>query len=150
MAFASTYPAAKAALIATWDAAVSVPVINGPTIGFGSDGAVTVGYQDENNPVVAEGSWDPQQIYGRKPEREQYTINCAVGVQSGSTSIAAVEAAALALWAALGAALEANFTLGGAVMGAGIDQFQLVETQDTSGAEVIIKFGVAVDAFTTV
>lgn len=149
MAYSSTYPAAKAALLALWDAAVAVPVINGPTIGVGLDGVVTVGYQDENNPVVMDGVL-ARQTYGQIPEREQYTIFCAVGINYGSTDIAAAEIAALALWAALGAALQANRTLNGAVMTAGFDQYQLWEEQRADGVTVVIKFGVAIDATTTV
>src|SRR4249920_1331933 len=117
MAYASTYPAAKAALLALWDAAVDAPVINGPTIGVGFDGVVTVGYQDETNPIVVDAVM-LREGKSNKPERETYTINCAVGVNYGSTDIASAETAVFALWAAIGEALEANFTLGGAVMSA--------------------------------
>jgi hypothetical protein len=149
MAYSSTYPAAKAALITLWTAAVSVPVVNGPTIGVGFDGVVTVGYQDENSPVVMEGVLERQGM-SNIPEREQYTINCSVGVNYGSTGVVAGEAAVFALWALLGAALEANYTLGGGVMSAGIDQFQLAEGQGPDGLTAVIKFGVAIDAFTTI
>jgi len=149
MAFASKYPAVKAALIALFDAAVAVPVINGPTIGVGFDGVVIVGYQDENNPAVADAVMD-RDIYGGIPNREQFTINCAVGVNYGSTDTASAETAVFALWAALGAALVANMTLSGAVLTAGIDRYQLWESQAADGITVVIKFSVAIDAYTTV
>lgn len=149
MAFASKYPAVKAALISLWTAAVSVPIINGPTIGVGQDGVVTVGYQDENNPVVADAVM-LRDIYGGIPNREQFTINCAVGVNYGSTDTATAEAAVFALWAALGAALVANMTLNGAVLTAGVDRYQIWESQAADGITVIIKFSVAIDAYTTV
>jgi hypothetical protein len=149
MAWASTYPAAKAALIALWDAAVDVPVVNGPTIGAGLDGVVTVGYQDETNQVVMEGTL-ARETYGGSPEREQYTINCSVGIQSGSTDIAPLEAAVVVLWKAVAAVLAANRTLGGTTMIAGVDRYQLWESQATDGCTVIMKFSVAIDASTTV
>jgi len=150
MAFASTYPAAKAALIALWDAAVAVPVINGPTIGVGQDGVVTVGYQDENTPVVIDAVMLREASGLNLPEREQYTIYCAVGVNYGSTDVAPAETAVFTLWAALGGVLEANFTLGGVVMSAGVNQYQLWEQQAADGITVVLKFGVFIDAFTTV
>jgi hypothetical protein len=151
MAFASTYPAAKAALIALWTAAVQVPVINGPTVGVGYDGVVTVGYQDENNPIVLDGVMLREASGLNIPEREQYTIYCSVGVNYGSIGIAAGEVAVFGLFAALGAALEANFTLNApSVMSAGVDRYQLFSSQGNDGLTLILKFGVAIDAYTTV
>jgi len=113
MAFALTYPAAKAAIIALWSAAVSSPIINGPTVGVGLDAVGTVGYEDENNPLAAEGGlvWEGM---ASTPERDQYTINCSAGVNWGSTVgvIPDAEAAVFALVNALGGALAANPTLG--------------------------------------
>jgi hypothetical protein len=149
MAYSSTYPAAKAALITLWTAAVEVPVINGPTIGVGQSGVVTVGYQDENNPIVFEGVLAREGM-SHVPERDQYTINCAVGIQYGSTGVAQAEVDVLALWAAVGAALEANFTLGGVVLSAGIGPYQLSEQQAGDGFTAVLKFGVVIDAYTTV
>ena len=150
MAFASTYPAAKAALIALWTAAVQVPVINGPTIGVGYDGVVTVGYQDENNPIVLDGVMT-REAMSNLPEREQYTIYCSVGVNYGSIGIAAAEATVFGLFSALGAALEANFTLNApSVMSAGVDRYQLFSSQAADGVTLVLKFGVAIDAYTTV
>jgi len=151
MAFASTYPAAKAALIALWDAAIPNPVINGPTIGVGQDAVGTVGYQDESNPVAAEGLWVHQHL-APVPEREQYTINCSAGINWGSTGVIPdAEAAVFAMFNALAGAIGGNITLGvSGVMTAGVDRWQLFESQAADGLTVIIKFSVAIDAFTTV
>jgi hypothetical protein len=54
------------------------------------------------------------------------------------------------LWAALGDVLEKNFSLGGVVMSTGVDRYQLWESQAADGLTVVIKFSVAIDAYTTV
>ena len=151
MAFALTYPAAKAALIALWDAAISNPIINRPTIGVGQDAVGTVGYQDENNPVAAEGVMVTE-VFGGNPKREQYTINCSAGINWGSTGVIPdAEAAVFAMFNALAGAIASNMTLGvPGVMTAGVDRYQLVESQAPDGLTVILKFSVAIDASTTV
>jgi hypothetical protein len=151
MAFASTYPAAKAAIIALWRSACASPIINGPTIGAGLDAVGTVGYQDETNPLAAEGGMVTE-VFGGIPRREQYTINCSAAINWGSTTpIADAEAAVFALFNALGGALTANTTLGvPGVLTAGIDRWQLPEQQGADGLTMVLKFTVAIDAVTTV
>src|SRR4249920_2670995 len=130
---ASTIPAAKAALTALWDAAITSPVIVGPVIGVGVDVAVTVGYQDENIPIAVDGTLIREGM-AASPRREKYAINCKLAVQSGSTDVAMGETAAFAVWSLLGSTLDANPTLNGVVMSAGVvDQFQMSEQQASDG-----------------
>ena len=151
MAWASTYPAAKAKLIALWDAATSNPIINGPTIGVGQDAVGTVGFQDENNPITAELDWI-QEGAAPIPEREQYIIYCSAGINWGSTGVIPdAEAAVFGLFNALAGVLGPDITLGTAgVMNARAERGQLYESQGGDGLTVVLKFSVAIDAFTTI
>ena len=152
MAWALTYPAAKAAIIALWDAAVDAPIINGPRVGGGFDMVGVVGYQDENNPLAVEGEVLRETFGAASPERDQYAINCMAAINWGSTSVIPdAEAAVCGLVNALGGALAANRTLGvPGVMSASIGRWQLPEAQGTDGLTVALKFSVTIDAFTTV
>lgn len=146
MGFSSTYPAVKAALIAAWDAAMTAAVINGPVIGIWQEPVVTVGYQDDTTQTAADGVLSRQGM-SPEPEREQYTINCAAAVNYQTSDVLAAETVVFGLFAAAGQVLEVNPTLGGA-MSVRIDRYQLVESQAPPGVIVILKFGVAVDAYT--
>jgi len=153
MAWASTYPAAKAKLIALWSAAVTQPIINGPVVGVGQDAVGTVGFQDENNPITAEIDWT-QEGAAPTPTREQYLIYCSAGINWGSATAAVIpdaEAAVFGLFNALAGVLGPDITLGTAgVMNARAERGQLYESQGGDGLTVILKFSVAIDAFTTV
>jgi hypothetical protein len=152
MAWASTYPAAKAKLIALWDAAVPQPIINGPNVGAGQDAVGTVGFQDENNPLTAEIDWT-QEGASPIPTREQYLVYCSAGINWGSTVgvIPDAEAAVFGLFNALAGVLGPDITLGTAgVMNARVERGQLYETQGGDGLTVVLKFTVAIDAYTTV
>lgn len=147
---ASSIPAVKAALIALWAAQLPSTVVNGPVVGVGQDAALTVGYQDQNQPIAVDGGLLLEDFRGTR-WREQYTVNCALSMQSGSTDVAAGETALFALWTQVLSVLIANFpSLGvSGVQRAAVDRFQYVPSQGQDGLTGTIFFGVLIDANTT-
>jgi hypothetical protein len=151
MTWTSSVPQAIDALVQAYTAAeefAGVTVWDGPTVskatpremlavGFSSDDAES----DVDASSLTEG-------LAASPDRETYTIRCAAAVLTGSTDIAAARRRAYELYAAAGAVVARDPRLGGAVMRARLGTHTLTQAQTDRGAQAVVIFGIACDAFT--
>lgn len=156
MTYSSSVPAAITALLSVFNAstslgaaAVPVPVRDGPqlTSAAGLE-AVAVGYTGDQNQAAVTGTTSPEGM-GAGPDRERYTVTCAVEVIDASGSLTAARGRAYQLHAACGAAITADRTLGGAVMRAVPGMGSLTQQQTTGGAMARVVFPVQIDAYTS-
>lgn len=150
MAWSSAVPGAVDALVAALQGAPGLAeftVRDGPSTSREQPQRVLyVGWSggegsDVESDVALEG-------LGAVPDREQFTVQCALAVVDGGGDIAAARAAAYGALAAVGAAVAADRTLGGAVMRANIGAHTLAQDQNSAGAQATIVAGIACDAFT--
>ena len=148
MTWASTLPTVSTALVAALDGVLPAGTVRkGPRVGPGSAEAVTVRFQTEDTPT-ANGRFSAEGM-GVAPSREQYTIGCAATVRKGAGDVDAATSRAFELLAAVGAALAADPTIGGAVLSARLGEWELSETQGAkTGATAVLLFDVDIDAFT--
>lgn len=155
MAWSTSAPAALAALVAAWRAApgLAAPVVvhDGPVpTGSAALALVVAGWNGHGNDEASiEGQNTPEGLAGI-PDREQYSIRCAVVVFNGSSDIVAARTRAYELFAACGAAVAADRTLGGTVMRAVIGAPSLLQSSDPAypqGITATVEFMVDCDAF---
>lgn len=127
-----------------------VPVLDGLIVSDAlASEAVIVGFTSLDDSTAVEGSLTAEGM-AAAPDREQYTIRCAVLVSNGDTArLPAARARAYELLSAIGGAVAADRRLGGVVMAARLADATLLQSQTPAGASVTLSFGVAVDAFTT-
>lgn len=146
MAWGSSVPAALTALVTTLDAGLDVRVLDTTVV---SDAAtretVNVGYQSPDQPAVE--AQNTPEGYGGSPDRELYTVNCAVRVLKAKDIVTA-RARAFELFGQAGALIKADPRLGGAVMRASVGVWSMLPQAGQGGALVEILFGVDCDAFT--
>ncbi|MFI0718919.1 hypothetical protein [Streptomyces sp. NPDC021224] len=151
MAWASTVPDALDALVAVFRSApglAGVTVFDGPVVtGSGQMEAVTVGVGDEEDPTAVEAQ-NAREGLAPSPDREQYTIRCAVLVLNATGDMGAARRRAYQMLGEIGGVLAADQRLGGAVMTARLGSSTLVQAQDETGAAATVTFSVEVDAFT--
>lgn len=157
MSWSSTVPAAMTALLGAFrnspDLASPVAVRDGPvTTASSALDAVIVGWEgDEGDDVAVEATETMEGLAG-DPDREQYSIRCAVISRTGASkpelAIPDARTRVCALHAACGAAIAADRRLGGAVMRAQMGAWQLSQVPDQYGQKAAITFTVDVDAFT--
>lgn len=157
MSWSSTVPAAMTALLAAFRAspalASPVAVRDGPvTTASSARDVVIVGWEgDEGDEVAVEATETMEGLAG-EPDREQYSIRCAVISRTGAgkpeLAIPAARAQVCALHAACGAAIAADRRLGGAVMRAQMGAWSLTQTPDEYGQKSAITFTVEIDAYT--
>lgn len=151
MAWASSTPDALDALVAAFRAApglAGVEVFDGPVVtDSGQQEAVTVGLGDQEDPTAVEGQ-NAREGLAAAPDREQYTIRCAVIVRDGGGNIAPARRRAYELLGEIGGVLAADQRLGNTVMIAQLGSWSLAQEQDAKGALVTLAFNVDVDAFT--
>lgn len=151
MSWASTAPAAVAGLVATLDALAlddTTSIADGPVLnGSGVTKSIHVTWVDEQAPEAITGQFTVEG-YAVSPDREQYTINCAIRVLQGSGNAVQARTDAFDLLAQVGGAIAASKTLGGAVMMAMLGAWTLTAAQGKRGAEIMLRFGVDCDAFT--
>jgi hypothetical protein len=150
MAWGSTVPATLAALTTALQSALTVPVRNG--VGVEQPDVldyIVIGYSSPTNVLVVEGTFAVDGL-AVNPDREQYRIHNAATVVRGSADILDAQAGVFTLLSAVGAALAANPTLGGAVMLANLGNYALSQVQDSSGSRAVLEFDVEIDAYTTV
>lgn len=149
--WASTVPAALDGLLAMWadaDALQGVKLVDGPNVSSGTlKEALIAGWEGDESTEAVTGSLASGGL-ALAPDREQYTINCAVMVLRGTRQMAAARARAYELFAAAAAELVADKTLRGAVMTARLGSMTLTQTQDSRGAIATVLFGVDCDAMT--
>lgn len=154
MAWFSTVPAVLDALVVAFRAGLQasggfadVVVFDGPTVTEAAPlEAVTVGYADDE--VTSVDGQETREGLSVIRSREQYTVNCSVGVLTGSGDNKAARVRAYEIFGALGAALATDPTLGRTVMSAQPGSMTLALSQGPDGAVAAIVFGVEVDAFT--
>lgn len=108
---------------------------------------VNVGYQNEDQPAVQDAQVDSE-LGTTDFDRERYTINCAVRVQT-SKNVVAARTRAFALLQQVGSAIKADSRLGDAVMRAWISTWSMLPVAGKGGSVVVILFGVDIDAYTT-
>lgn len=147
----STIPAAIDALVTALtqaDGLGSVAVLDGPEVDASSrDEALIVGAGAVDDPTAVDASTEHEGL-SLERDREQYGIRCVLMVRDGSGSVPAARRRAYDLLGAVGAALAADYTLGGAVMTAGLGTHGLSQDQDERGAHIVIAFTIDVDAYT--
>lgn len=85
---------------------------------------------------------------GGTRDQEQATIRCTAWVSAGETDVPPVRAAAYAIVSGLGAALDRDRTLGGAVMRVSMGGHTLTQQQTSRGAQAAISFEVNTDGYT--
>lgn len=152
MAWASTAPAAIAGLVAVLAASpdlAGVGLRDGPrVVADGATEVVTVGFTDEDNPAVVDGSMTYEGL-AVAPLRETYSVRCAAVVRRGSGDITDARGRAYELLAAVGGVLAADKTLGGVALSARVGDVTLSQDQTSKGAAATVAFSVDVDAYTT-
>lgn len=140
-----------ATLISTFDAALSVPVVDGPQpASVAYDRYVTVGATGEPGDVAV-ASLEPSGL-GPGTWRDEFgSVDCAAWAWSGGTDIPILRAAALALAEQCLAAVWADRTLGGLlqVPGATTGEVRYEPAQTDKGAIVRATFTVAYQALVT-
>lgn len=85
---------------------------------------------------------------GGNPDREQATIRCTAWVLAGETDVQSVRQEAYDIASGLGAAIDRDRTLGGAVMRAAIGSHTLTQQQTGRGAQAALTFEVTTDGYT--
>ncbi|MGH3096947.1 MAG: hypothetical protein ACRDMV_13230 [Streptosporangiales bacterium] len=150
MDWQSTAPTAIDALVALWqgNTTLSGLVLDGETRkDTGKNAAVFVGYQGDEDATVASGRFSKESLVV-SPSREGYSIHCAITAVNGGGNISSARARVYELFAACGAALFSDHTLGGAVMSAAIGEWSLTMPQTDRGVVAALAFNVDIDAYT--
>lgn len=155
MPWSSSIPAAVDALyaavrdtFAASDDLKAVKVLDGPAIGGGHQKqAVIIGYSPEEDGEAVESSAELEGL-ALNPQREHFTINCAVELLAGSGTVSAARRRAYDIVAAVGQVISADPKLGGTVMRAYIAAAPLRYDPDPQGLLVTVPFAVACDAYT--
>lgn len=149
MGWGSTAPGAIAGLVAALQV-VDARVLDTLVITDASaKETVNVAYQSEDQPAVQDAQVDSE-LGTTDFDRERYTINCAVRVQTSKDVVAARERA-FVLLRQVGTAIKADSRLGDTpgVMRAWISTWSLLPVAGKGGALAVILFGVDIDAYTT-
>jgi hypothetical protein len=82
------------------------------------------------------------------PSREASTVRCTAFAASGDTDVATVRSQAYGIVSGLGAAIDQDRRLGGAVLRVMIGGHTLTQQQTGRGAKAAITFEVAAESFT--
>jgi hypothetical protein len=147
----STVPAAIDGLVTSLraqDTLVGI-VHDGPELRDNTRGEVVfVGYTGDEDETAADGSVTRDGLV-TDPNRERYSVRCAVMVVNGSSNVAAARNRAYELLAACGDAVTGDQTLAGSVMAARLGDWTFSIGQTDMGAVATITFDVQVDTFTS-
>ena len=150
MTYASTVPAALAALAAAFTNATAlagVEVTDGPPLrNSAALEALSVGYSPSEDVDAVEATVTAEGL--NVPDREQYLIHCSLGVLNGDRDLSAARARAYQLHAAAGAVLAGGQSLGGVVMTARMGDHTLRQSDTDAGMLARINFTIRVDAYT--
>lgn len=151
MAWTSTTPTVITALVALLRAAdglSGVSLDDGPKVDNSSaNERVTIGYAGEMTPASVEGTLAAEGL-SVAPDREQYTVQCAITVSRMNRDIVAARTRAYELLGCVGQVLELNHTLGvPGVLRARLAAVTLSQSQSTNGASATLVVGVEVDAY---
>lgn len=155
MAWQSSVPGVIDALVVvlaramTQDADLAgVVVRDGPQPGQESAGQVlAVGWSGGTSDTDAVAQLAPEGL-SLTPDREQTVVRCAAAVLDGTGDMGAARRLAYRMLATGGAAIDADHTLGSLVLRAMVGAHSLTQQQTGSGAQAIVVFEVAVDAYT--
>ncbi|MGH3504018.1 MAG: hypothetical protein ACRDQA_24445 [Nocardioidaceae bacterium] len=150
MPWQSSLPVAVNALVAqlSADSTLAAIVHDGPELRDTGNEVVAVGYSGDDGDTAAEGSFSREGL-ALEPDRERYSIHCAVSVLNGAADTGKARARAYELFAVVGKVLAADKTLGDAVMSASLGGWSLSTPQTESGAVATITFNVEIDAYTS-
>jgi hypothetical protein len=151
--WASTAPAAMAnlaAMLTFWPDLAAVKVKDmGDLTDTDALAVLTVGYINTEEDSHAEATTAYGSLSGME-QREQYHIHCGLAVATGDEDgPGPCRQQAFSVLAAVGACLNSDQKLRGAVMNAQISTWSLRMDQTTGGIRAQINFDVAVDAFTS-
>jgi hypothetical protein len=151
MTYASSVPAVIAALVTAFRTSASlglagVPVRDGPELTQESGlEAVAVGYTGDQAEDVVTGAASPEGL-AVLPDRERYAVTCTVEVVDPGSDITAARVRA---YAACGAAIAVDHTLGKVALRASLGIGSLQQQQTSNGALARVVFPVNVDAYTS-
>jgi hypothetical protein len=146
----STAPTAVTAIAAACDAAISdATVQTGPVVSDEpADVLLVIGYQDADTRAV-EGVFAAEG-FAALPDREQYVINNLITVHNGDGDFTAAQTQAFTVLGEVGAVLAANQRIAGTLT-VHLGEWNLTPLATTDqGAIAELRFGINVDAFTTI
>lgn len=136
-----TVPTAVAALVAAFQAAVSMPVFDGqPPLDMPAE-FVAVEFADTN--FGTSGRQEPAGL-GNGRRGEQYDVRCLISAYDGSSDMAAVRTRAFSAFTDICDAIRQDATLSGSVQYAEVTDFNTVAAQINAGANYTIQFSVSV------
>lgn len=152
MASTSTVPAVLDKLVALATSALAGPpavqVLDGRPVRDIDREAVSIGYTEDGDEAAVESTRDRAQA-STSPDQERYEVKCCAWVWKGAeTDAKAVRDRAYELVDLLNVALMADQTLGGLVLRARLATTGLEQDQSNQGATAVVRFVVAVHAFT--
>lgn len=150
MSWRSRVPEVLDALVALWAATPELAgvVRDGPIPVDSADLEVlSVGHDGDDDAAAVTGAVTPEGL-GSRPDREQFTVACAIEVLNGAGDGRAARVRAFDLLAHASEALTGDRTLGGIVMRAHVQEMSFSQPQTESGAVARLVFTVACDAFT--
>ncbi|MFD0885756.1 hypothetical protein ACFQ08_14490 [Streptosporangium algeriense] len=143
----STIPAVLEALVAAATRALpDVQVVDGQPITASPD-ILCIGFTGEPGEPAVESTRTREQVT-TDPERESYEITCLAAVLRGETDAAAVRVLAYEMVSVLAGELAGDPTLGGVCGRTQITTEALAQEQTTKGAQAVVRFVIAVDAWT--
>ncbi|MFI0900566.1 hypothetical protein [Streptomyces sp. NPDC020983] len=127
---------------------VGVVVRDGPMMEQGTDLRVLyIGWGGGTEDTDVETQVSENDLNG-SPSQETTTIRCTAWAASGDTDVPSVRAQAYAMVSGLGAAIDRDRRLGGAVMRAMIGGHALTQQQTSRGAQAALTFEVTTSGFT--
>lgn len=151
MAWSSSAPDAVDALVDAFRAAQEfqgVTIWDGPEVSKAAPREMlSVAFTGDDNDSDVEASSAAEGLDGQR-DRETYTVRCAAAVVMGSTDMRAARRRAYELYAATGAVLARDHTLGRRVMRARLGSYNFKQLQTDRGAQALLVFGIDIDAFT--
>lgn len=141
----STVPAAISALLTLAQAAITnADVFAGPPNTANYQDWVGIAYDPTGGEIVrTDTAWA---ALGAQRYEESYEITCTIGAESGDLDPVGQRARAYELLDSLGAALTADYALGGAVRTAHISGHSLISEVDDNGWSEVLRFTVSVQA----
>jgi hypothetical protein len=133
------------ALLAFFDAALTVPVRDGPYVVRGSDPLfVVVGHNGDPESNNAAGGGQAWSALGTRARDETASVDCVVDGWSGGSDLAALRQTVEDALDAISTALRTDPTLGGAVQSAGMGgTFNL--SQEANEAGLFVRYPFTVD-----
>ncbi|MEV4093790.1 hypothetical protein [Streptosporangium saharense] len=143
----STVPAVLEALVAAARRVLpDVQVVDGQPLAASPD-ILCIGFTGEPGEPAVESTRTREQVT-LDPDRESYEITCLAAVLRGETDTATVRALVYEMVNVLADELATDPTLGGVCGRTQITTEDLAQEQTTKGAQAVVRFVIAVDAWT--